>query len=58
MDMFIKGIKINDLLHQGRVVQEGREVQAVQAGRGYHRYLRDQEDPAIGNKEKKTERWG
>lgn len=44
--------KIKDLLHQGRGVQEGREVQAVQAGRAYHRYQGDQEDPAIGGRTK------
>lgn len=48
----IKRIKISNLLHQGRGVQEGQEVQAVQAGRGYHRYQEDREDPGIGNKEK------
>lgn len=51
-DMFIKRIKINNLLHQGRGVQEGQEVQAVQAGRGYHHYQEDREDPGIGNNRK------
>lgn len=47
--------KIKNLLHQGREVQEGREVQAVQAGRAYHRYQGDQEDPAKKNQTKKSE---
>lgn len=45
--------KIDDLLHRGRGVQEGREVQAVQAGRGYHRYQQDQQDPVYGGERKK-----
>lgn len=39
--------KSQNLLHQGQGVQEGREVQAVQDGRGYHRYQGDQQDPAM-----------
>lgn len=45
--------QIKNLLHQGRGVQEGREVQAIQAGRAYHRYQGDQEDPTIGGGQKK-----
>lgn len=36
----------DNLLHRGREVQGGREVQADQAGRGYHRYQGGQQDPA------------
>lgn len=48
--------KIKNLLHQGREVQEGREVQAVQAGRAYHRYQGDQEDPAKKKSDKKNQK--
>lgn len=39
-------IKKDNLLHRGREVQGGREVQLVQVDRGCHRYQGDQEDPA------------
>lgn len=46
--------KICNLLHRGRGVQGGREVREVQAGRGYHHYQRDQQDPG-GERERKKE---
>lgn len=44
----------NNLLHRGRGVQGGREVQAVQAGRGYHLFQRGPGDPASGKREGKS----
>lgn len=41
----------NNLLHRGRGVQGGREVQALQAGRGYHLFQRGQRDPASRERE-------
>lgn len=42
----------DNLLHRGREVQGGREVQAVQAGRGYHLYQGDQQGPAERERKK------
>lgn len=38
--------KIYNLLHRGQGVQGGREDRAYQAGRAYHPYQQDQQDPA------------
>lgn len=44
-----------NLLHRGREVQGGREVQADQADQGYHRYQEDQQDPAEPQKGRLSE---
>lgn len=42
-----------NLLHRGRGVQEGQEVQAFQAGRAYHLFQGGQRDPASEKRDRK-----